>query len=254
MNGVQPEDRVLRLESRLRVTQRLTTGTCLAIVVGGLVAFAPSQQRQRFTEIDVERINVIEKDGRLRLVISNRDRSPPPMIRGKAFGYPGGSRPGLISYNDEVTENGGFIWSGGRNPDGTFSAEHSLTFDQFDQDQIIALQYIDSNGSRRHGLQILDRSNRSLLEQDSAWRVVDALPAGPGRESAVGRFRAEFPTAQRLYVGRDRAKAATVLLADGRGRTRLRLFVDSIGTARIHFLDEKGGILYSLPDSARDVR
>jgi hypothetical protein len=36
--------------------------------ISGTVAGA-QDQRQRFTEIDVERINVIERDGRLRLVV-----------------------------------------------------------------------------------------------------------------------------------------------------------------------------------------
>jgi hypothetical protein len=31
-------------------------------------------QKQKFAEIDVERINIVEKDGKLRMVISNQDR------------------------------------------------------------------------------------------------------------------------------------------------------------------------------------
>ena len=69
-------------------------------------------QKARFDEIDVGRINVLEKDGTVRLVISNRQQSPGPMYKGKAFGYPGGGRPGLIFFNDEGSEDGGITWEG----------------------------------------------------------------------------------------------------------------------------------------------
>ena len=68
----------------------------------------------KFKEIDVERINVVEPDGKYRLVLSNRPRSIGPIYKGKPFGYPGGGRPGMIWFNDEGTENGGFGFTGSR--------------------------------------------------------------------------------------------------------------------------------------------
>jgi hypothetical protein len=52
--------------------------------------------KQRFEEIAVERINIVEKDGSTRLIISNKARSPGPIQRGQPFGYPGGTRAGMI--------------------------------------------------------------------------------------------------------------------------------------------------------------
>jgi hypothetical protein len=49
--------------------------------------------KTKFGEIDVERINVVEKDGKLRMIISNRARSSGPIAYGKPFGYAGGNRP-----------------------------------------------------------------------------------------------------------------------------------------------------------------
>lgn len=240
------EQRLRRLEATVR-RYRWMSGSALALfVIACATALAPAQARQRIAELEVERINIVEPDGTTRLVISNRQRSPAPMLRGQPFGSSAGRRPGLISYNDEMTENGGFIWGGGRNPDGTYWAEQSLTFDQYEQDQIIALQYIDANGVRRQGLQILDRTERDFLEQHVAWQAVDSIPPGPARDSAIAHFRAEFPVAQRLYVGRDRSRASTVVLGDPQGRTRLRLSVDSVGRASIQFLDEEGRVTNEL--------
>jgi hypothetical protein len=39
------------------------------------------------------------------MVISNRARPIGPIFRGKPFGYAGGTRPGIIFFNDENTEN-----------------------------------------------------------------------------------------------------------------------------------------------------
>lgn len=239
-----------RLEREVRFLKLYAVGSTLCFLVLFLAAFQGAQpQQQRFTEIEVERINVVEKDGSLRMVISNRERSPGPVMRGRPFGYPGGSRPGMIFYNDEGSENGGLIFSGRRKPDGTYEAVGSLTFDQYEQDQIIALQYIDDNGQRRQGLQILDRSEAVLTEEVARWDSIQAMPAGPARDSALVRFRVDYPVASRVYLGRGRSRSAALTLGDPQGRTRLRLTVDSLGTARMEFLDEAGRVTYSLPDS-----
>src|SRR4051812_46978325 len=114
----------------------------LPILLGAvlLAGFAAKPQPNRFDEITVERINVVEKDGTLRMVIANRDRSPSPMEYGKPFGQGAGDRPGIIFFNDEGTENGGLIFSG-HTKDGKVESTGSLTFDQYNIDQALALQF-----------------------------------------------------------------------------------------------------------------
>ena len=74
----------------------------------------------RFDEVSVHRLNITESDGTLRMVISNKDRLPPVMIKGKERPEMGEVRPqaGMIFYNDEETENGGLIFSGRKNDKG----------------------------------------------------------------------------------------------------------------------------------------
>src|SRR5689334_17283514 len=96
-----------RLERDVRLLKTYAVfSTCLT---GALVlaAFMPrSRARERFDEIDVGRINVIEPDGKYRMVISNRARSVGPLYKGKPFLYTGTERPrpGIIFFNDEGTE------------------------------------------------------------------------------------------------------------------------------------------------------
>ena len=58
-------------------------------------------------EMRVHRIDVVEPDGALRMVISNKDRLPPVIIRGKEYPEMGEPRPqaGMIFYNDQGSEN-----------------------------------------------------------------------------------------------------------------------------------------------------
>ena len=140
----------------------LNTAVLSVLAIG---AFRGDSEPTKFEEIDVERINVIEKDGQLRLVIANRERSPGLVLKGETYGQPG-NRPGLIFYNDEGVENGGLIF-GGKKQNDDYQAGASLTFDQYNQDQVVALQYIDRNGKRFQGLTILDRPDLPL------WEVVE---------------------------------------------------------------------------------
>src|ERR1041384_2702662 len=122
------------MSSDIRRELRLLKGYAVVatILLGTLsvAAFRQATQKTRFTEIDVERINIVEPDGKLRMVISNRPRSIGPIYKGKPFGYPGGTRPGIIFFNDEGTENGGLGFSASRGADGRYRASSQLAFDQ----------------------------------------------------------------------------------------------------------------------------
>ena len=228
----------------------LLVGSCAGAVRSG--GPAPSDQKVRFTEIDVERINVVEPNGMYRMVISNRPKSIGPIYKGKPFGYAGGDRPGIIFFNDEGTENGGLTFSGKRQPDGTYRSSSGFSFDQFNQDQVVYIQYNDNNGRRNMGLTVADRTDADIydlvMERDS---ITKAVPAGPQRDAALqnwARPRNGVPiVAQRVYVGRDVTKAAVVNLSDREGKPRLRLMVDSLGTASLEFLDATGKVTSRLP-------
>lgn len=135
------------------------------------------------------------------------------------------------------------------------NAGAGLMFDQFEQDQVVALQYTDEQGRRSQGLTVLDRPDVPLDEIMARDQTISRMPAGPAKDSAVRAFVAYQGGvsygAPRLFVGRDPSKAAVVRLADKTGRPRLRLVVDSAGTAAVEFLDERGRVTYRLPDATR---
>ena len=244
-------DNEIRRELRLLKIYATVITALLGTV--SLAAFRQASQKQRFTEIDVERINVVEPDGKLRMVISNRPRSIGPIYKGKPFGYAGGSRPGIIFFNDEGTENGGLTFEGKRQPDGTFRAQSGFSFDQFNQDQVLYFQYNDNNGRRNMGLTIADRADVDIYDlvagRDS---ITKAIPEGPARTAALQKWaqpRNGVPlAAPRVYVGRDASKAAVLNLSDRTGKPRLRLTVDSLGTPSLEFLDAAGNVTSRLPE------
>lgn len=241
------------IERDVRFLKGYAAATTVMLIVLSLAAFARAPQKAKFTEIDAERINIVEPNGMYRMVISNRPRSIGPIYKGKPFGYKGGNRPGIIFFNDEGTENGGLTFVGSRKPDGTYTASTHMSFDQFNEDQVLNLDYADNNGSRRIGFSVDDRADIDIMdlvrERDSIEQIRDTVV----RAAAMARWalpRNGVPlAARRVFVGRDQAKSAIVNLADRDGKPRLRLLVDSAGAARIEFLDPAGRVTYSLSDT-----
>ena len=245
---------------QLRFLRAYTLVSTTLLAVLGLAAFTRSGQpaRQRFTEIDVERINVVEPDGKLRMVLANRPRSIGPIYKGKPFGYAGGNRPGIIFFNDEGTENGGLTFNGRRGADGKFQSSLGMSLDQYNQDQVLYLQYTDQNGQRRMGFTVADRADVDIYDMIAERDSIMKMPEGPARAEALRKWqepRDGVPLfAQRVYVGRDVARSALVNLSDPSGKPRIRMVVDSLGRASLDFLDEAGRVTFSLPDSARRSR
>jgi hypothetical protein len=244
-----------------REIRRLKGYSLLMTAAFGVMAFTAFRQGSqaqttKFTEIDVQRINIVEPDGKLRLVISNRPRSIGPIYKGQPFGYEGGGRPGLIFFNDEGTENGGLTFTGSRGADGRYRASSGFSFDQFDQDQILYFQYSDNNGARRTGMTIADRADVNIFDLVQARdSIVNSMPDSPARTAALEKLmgpRDGVPMfAQRIYVGRDQAKNAMVNLSDKNGKIRIRMMVDSLNRPSLDFLDESGKVTASFPDGVR---
>ena len=229
----------------LRLHAVVTTGAIVVLVSTGFAR----QSSARFETIDVERINVVEKNGQVRLVISNKARSPAPMQRGQAFGYQPGNRAGMIFYNEEGTENGGITYTGQRDSAGHYTAVGSLTFDQYEQDQTVALQYYDQDGRRRSGLAINDYPlGTNTLEFDKRYRRIESMKDSVAKADSMKVLDA-LTGRQRLYAGRGRNGSSLVSLSDPNGKARLRLSVDTLGAAKIEFLNQAGEVVKTINES-----
>jgi hypothetical protein len=231
-------DREIRRELRLLKGYALLT----TLLLGGLAlsAFRRSPARQKFTEIDVERINVVEPDGNLRMVISNRPRSIGPIYKGKPFGYHGGGRPGIIFFNDEGTENGGLIFGGQKGKDGKVSSYGHLSFDQYEQDQVVTLDQSEYDGHRAAGLGINDYPSESMdIEMLSK---LEGMPDGPEKKAAIAKLVASGAGGtHRAFFGKKEG-ASLLALQDAKGKPRLILKVSPEGEATIQFLDADGKV------------
>ena len=103
----------------------------ISLTVFSVLAFtAFTRSRDKFTEIDVERLNVREKNGQLLMVVANSDRMPDPIVNGKPFKT---ERPaGILFYNGLGDENGGIVF-GAVEGKGQYGSYAGLSFDKYKQ-------------------------------------------------------------------------------------------------------------------------
>ena len=222
--------------------------TLALAIVGGAAFRQPGPQK--FDAITVQRLNVSDADGTLRMVISNKDRMHPGQMDGKLIDRP---RPvaGLLFFNEEGDEVGGLTYTG-REVNGVRQANAGLMFDQFKQDQTIGFSYSEGNGRRSAGFQVWDRPDSRLSELIEKLNAANRIEDRAERDKAIAAIRATAPPApRRLFIGKNTDRAAIVSLADANGKPRLNLTVDPDGNPRIEFLDESGKVVSRLPGEPR---
>lgn len=165
-------------------------------------------RRTQMDELQVHRIDVVEPDGTLRMVISNKDRLPPVIVKGKEHPEFGEPRPqaGMLFYNDEGSENGGLIFGGRQNEKGeVIDSGGSFSFDRYGGNQVVQLAGVDDKSDRFAGLSVSDQNRR-------------------------------------VWVGRTDDGNASVSLMDSHGRPRITMQVTKDGDPSLAFLDEKGQV------------
>ncbi len=196
--------------TRSLVVYSAVVTTMLAIFV--LTGFA-APTVQHIDEIDVQRINVRESDGTLRMVISNQARLPGVIKAGKEQRKVDRPYAGMLFYNDEGTENGGLVFGGRRNANGeVVDSGASLSFDRYGANsQIVQLAGIDDSKNHIVGLMISDSDPTS--------------------------------TRRRVFIGHDKEGVASVSLMDRNGRKRILLQVAADGAPSLSFLDVNGKVV-----------
>jgi hypothetical protein len=239
-----------KLQSDVRFLKAYSIVITLILGVIAFSAISHANQKTRFDEIDVERINIVEKDGKLKMVISNSGRQHPGVIDGRTLSR---TRPaGMLFFNDKGDECGGLSFNGDQK-DGKAAAGALLAFDRFNQDQTVAIQYGESNGLYSAGLRVWDRPDTSLGEVVDKLQAIEKMADGPEKTQAMQRLRetSGAGVAQRVFVGKTREKAAALMLYDAQSRPRVRLTVDASGAARLEFLDEKGAVAHQFPQDTK---
>jgi hypothetical protein len=219
--------------------------TVLAFVAFGHAA--SERKTADFDEINVHRINVIEPDGKPRVIIASRERMAGIYLGGKEYRHPTRDEGGFLFFNDDGDEVGGMGFSNRRKGDG-YQASSSLLFDQYKQDQTLGLMYDEQDGQRQAGLGVWDRPDKPLapvieLSDQLARATTEAQRAKIRAQiDAIAKSWGPHPAPVRLFAGKV-LEDSIVRLSDGQGRPRLVLKVDKDGAASIDFLDEAGKLI-----------
>ena len=220
--------------------------TLMTLLCGVFLFSGFATQKQKFEEIDVERINIVEKDGKLDMVISNHARQHPGIVNGKVIKRDAPRPPGMIFFNHLGDEMGGLIFgdNGGK---GHFG---SLTFDKVRNDQTIGFRYLESdNGTYQSGIEMWQQPNIPSDVMMERYEAANKLPDETARKAAIQKMiDSNELTTNRLFLGKRRDNSAMLLLSDMKGKPRIRLVVLPDGSPKLEFLDEAGVVTYSLPE------
>ncbi len=237
------------IQKRLRL---LEIYAFVSLIIFGILAFSAfTKAREKYTEIDVERLNVREKNGQLVMVVANSDRMPDPVINGKTWKT---ERPaGMLFYNGLGDENGGLIF-GAVTGSGKYGAYQGLSFDKYKQAQAMALVYNDHSGRYRAGLQIWDRPEIPLIDVMTRREEISKMPDGEEKTKELKKLDEQNFSPTRIYVGKNDARESEITLYDAGGKARIKMSVSAEGTPKLDFLDSNGKVIYSLPDDAKNAR
>ena len=236
-----------KLEKEVRFLKAYAIIATLVVAVLFLSGFTMQSRKQKFEEIDVERMNLVEKDGQVKMVISNKERMPGPgnIVTGKFTKRASLKAPGILFYNEKGDECGGLTYTS-IEKDGKYGAGGQLALDKYNGDQVIGFSLQDNNGKRKVGLHIWDQPDVSGEEQNKNWDAAHKLKPGPERDALMQQAAGQ----NRVFVGGEDDKTATVTLFDLNSNPRIRMSVNANGEPKLEFLDAAGKVLQALPNNS----
>lgn len=233
-------------------------GATLLPAVVLLCAFGKPDKPVHFKELSVERLNLVERDGTVKMVMSNKERFPQGVtIDGKHIDFKR-DHPGMLFYNDKGEECGGLIFGGQKDKDGNVSAGGHLSFDRFGQDQVIALTYKQHQNNYSAGLTFNDAPDESMAALEDKYKTPE--------ERKAATQAGKLGLTSRMFVGTTMGRSSAMIMADQKGAPRVMLvannesstldFKDSNGKTRLTLGVDNNNqpVLRVLDETGREVR
>lgn len=231
--------------------------TTISVITLTTFAFKKSGN-EKFSEIDVERINIVEKDGTVKMIITNVERFPngTDKINNRPTNADRKKRSGMLFFNEDGVEAGGFIYDGKKNEDG-HSSGLSLTYDQYDGDQVMQLLTQDiGQGNKRFissTLAFNDRpSKESQVRTAEIMKELEELrkkdPKAMQKKYKEYESQGLVGGVPRVMLGKSRSQNNGLFLFDDKGMPKAMFYVDKENNAKLDFFDDKGNTIASFPE------
>ena len=232
----------------LVVYSGLLTIVLISVVVFGVAAL----RNKTFGTITARRINIVEPDGTVRLTISNRADFPGAWNRGKEYPRPDRREAaGMLFMSDEGTEQGGFIWGAGQLPDGSIQNHVHLSFDQYEENQIFAVDAGQEGKDKFSRITMIDQGNYPIDEKRKANEAIEKLPPG-GQDAEWDKFFATHRSdIKRIELGRSPDGSAGLQLRDSNGQVRILVSVRPDGEPILQFMSADGKVVRELTGAAK---
>ena len=209
--------------------------------------------------LTTERLEIVEPDGSLSMVLANSQRPAVATIDGQVLmeGQEEERRgtPTIAFFDGHGDEVGGMMFGVRERPDG-YLAVRQLSLDAHNQDQAVVLMHYQTPQGSSSGLRISDRPNLSMLDalaqlglspgasREQMQAAVGALP----EDGRAARMRELFGT-NRAFLGSTPGGEANLTLRDGAGRPRVVIEAPREGEPSIRVLDEGGATVLRIPAS-----
>jgi hypothetical protein len=246
----------LNRELVLLRTFAVSTVAIMAVIV--LFAFK-TNENQKFGTIDVERINIVEADGTVKMIITNVEQFPngengETIINDKPINKNRKKRSGMLYFNEDGLECGGLIYDGAKNEKG-HSSGLSLSYDRYDGDQVMQLITTDeARGDERRvssALVFNDRTaNVSIEETHKIMAEIDSIKDKKLRRQKYREYSDQglIGGTPRVLLGKTKSQNNGLFLFGDNGKPKAMFYVDKDNNVKLEVFDDQGKVTNSWPE------
>ncbi|HZZ00676.1 MAG TPA: hypothetical protein VFE36_13995 [Candidatus Baltobacteraceae bacterium] len=247
---------VTSLKKELRFLRYYALGTTLlaGFALLGAAGATYEVRNATFNTVTARRLVIRDNENKLAMVLTNHDNPMPGIWAGMKTYRHGGGGNEIIFYDEMGDEQGGYVWSGQIHPDGTYNSSLVNSYDSVTTDELLQVHDGNDNGKT---FSYVTGWNEPNMRTGLALRVIREYEAAQQRNAGAAQLQAilaQDPAMShgqitRYLVGYDATNTAQVLLADGQGHPRIKMFVRPNGTAALQFLDAAGKVITQYPPS-----
>jgi len=244
----------MKLKNEVKLL-KISVIVCIGLTASILMSGATKSQINEFKSLNVQRLNIVEADGTVKMVITNTDYFPngDEKINGRILNRDRKKRSGMLFFNEDGIEAGGFIYDGRKTERG-HSAGMSLTFDQYNGDQVLQLLTTDKQrGDKRIVRSGLAFNDRAMLEEQGKTDEI-MLELKQIKDKAKKRERLQYYKdqgliggASRILLGKTGSRNNGLFLFAQDGTPRASFYIDKNDQVKLEVLNSTGDVVNTWP-------